>query len=93
MIMALNIRKEEHSLLGKEFLRNPYLLLAITSSLLLHIAVVYIPFLQPFFHTTSLDLIDWVLIITIGSILIIIDEARTFIAHRFPKFRKLAGYW
>jgi Ca2+-transporting ATPase len=32
MIMALNIRKEEHSLIGKEFFRNPYLLLAITSN-------------------------------------------------------------
>ena len=93
MIMALNIRKEEHSLLGKEFFRNPYLLLAISTSLILHLAIVYIPFLQPFFHTTGLRLIDWIIIISIGSILIIIDETRTFIAHKFPKFRKLAGYW
>lgn len=93
MIMALNIRKEEHSLLGKEFLRNPYLLLAITTSVLLHLAVVYIPFLQPFFHTTGIGLIDWIIIICIGSILIFIDETRTFFAHKFPKFRKFAGYW
>ncbi len=93
MIMALNIRKEEHSLLGKEFLRNPYLLLAISSSLILHLAVVYIPFLQPFFATTGLSFIDWIIIISISSILIIIDETRTFIAHKFTKFRKFAGYW
>ncbi len=93
MIMALNIRKEEHSLIGKELFRNPYLLLAITTSVLLHLAVVYIPFLQPFFHTKSLKISDWIIIITLGSVLIFIDETRTFIATRFPRFRKLAGYW
>lgn len=93
MVMALNIRKEEHSLIGREFFRNPYLLLAITSSIVLHLAVVYTPFLQPFFHTMSIGLFDWVIILVVASILIIIDEARTFIASRYPRFRKIAGYW
>lgn len=93
MVMALNIRKEEHSLLGKEFFRNPYLLLAIASSVILHVSIVYIPFFQPFFNTTALELIDWIIIIFVGSILVIIDEVRTFIAHRIPRLRKIAGYW
>ncbi len=93
MIMALNIRKEEHSLLGKEFFRNPYLLLAIFSSIFLHILIIYIPFFQPFFDTTALELVDWVVIIIIGSFLVIVDEIRTFVAHRVPRLRQLAGYW
>ncbi|MHA2244444.1 MAG: calcium-translocating P-type ATPase, PMCA-type [Candidatus Hodarchaeales archaeon] len=93
MIMALNIRKEEHSLLGKEFFRNPYLLLAIASSIFLHILIVYIPFFQPFFKTTALELVDWIIIIAIGSILVMVDEIRTFVAHRVPRLRKMAGYW
>ncbi len=93
MVMALNIRKEEHSLIGKEFFRNPYLLLAITSSIVLHLVVVYTPFLQPFFHTIPIGLFDWVIILVVASVLIIIDEARTFIASRYPRFRKIAGYW
>ncbi|UCG03950.1 MAG: calcium-translocating P-type ATPase, PMCA-type [Candidatus Heimdallarchaeota archaeon] len=93
MIMALNIRKEEHSLLGKEFFRNPYLLLAIASSILLHILIVYSSFFQPFFNTTALNAIDWVIIIASGSILVIVDEVRTFLAHRIPRLGKLAGYW
>ena len=93
MIMALNIRKEEHSLLGKEFFRNPYLLLAITSSILLHIIIVYGAFFQPFFNTTALTPFDWLVIIACGSILVLIDEIRTFLAHRVPRLRKLAGYW
>jgi Ca2+-transporting ATPase len=93
MIMALNIRKEEHSLLGKEFFRNPYLLIAIASSIMLHILILYSSFLQPFFNTTALTPIDWVIIIACGSILVLIDEVRTFLAHRVPRLRKLAGYW
>ncbi|MFX1517252.1 MAG: cation transporting ATPase C-terminal domain-containing protein, partial [Promethearchaeota archaeon] len=93
MIMALNIRKEEHSLLGKEFFRNPYLLIAIASSIILHILIVYTAFFQPFFNTTALTPPDWIIIIACGSILIIIDEVRTFLAHRVPRLRKLAGYW
>ncbi len=93
MIMALNIRKEEHSLLGKEFFRNPYLLLAISSSIFLHIMIVYVPFFQSIFHTTSIGLVDWLLILFVGSILVLIDEIRTFLAKKVPRLRYLAGYW
>jgi len=93
MIIALNVRKEEHSLLGKEFFRNPYLLLAISSSILLHLIVIYVPFFNPFFETVPLSPMDWVVILGVGSLLIIIDELRTFIAHKFPRFRHIAGYW
>ncbi|MHA2226313.1 MAG: calcium-translocating P-type ATPase, PMCA-type [Candidatus Hodarchaeales archaeon] len=93
MIMALNIRKEEHSLLGKEFYRNPYLLLAIASSVVLHLVIMYIPFFQPFFDVTPLNPIDWVVILIIGSVLIVIDETRTFLAKRVSFLEGLAGYW
>ncbi|MFX0150446.1 MAG: calcium-translocating P-type ATPase, PMCA-type [Candidatus Hodarchaeota archaeon] len=93
MINALNIRKEEHSLLGKEFIRNPYLLLAIASSVIFHIIIVYFPVFQNIFHTTGLNLIDWVVILSFGSVLIIIDELRTFLAKKIPRLNKIAGYW
>ncbi|MHA1214417.1 MAG: calcium-translocating P-type ATPase, PMCA-type [Candidatus Hodarchaeales archaeon] len=93
MIMALNIRKEEHSLLGKEFFRNPYLLIAIASSIMLHLIVVYVPFLNPFFDTMPLGIMDWIIILTIGSILVVVDEIRTFISHHFEFLRNIAGYW
>lgn len=93
MIMALNIRKEEHSLIGKEFFRNLYLLLAIASSVFLHIIILYVPFLQQVFGTTDLELLDWIIIICVGSILVIIDEFRTILAKRVPSLRHIAGYW
>ena len=38
------------------------MLVAVLSSLLLLLAVVYIPFLQSFFGTTALSLQDWLII-------------------------------
>ncbi|MHA1541999.1 MAG: cation-translocating P-type ATPase, partial [Candidatus Hodarchaeales archaeon] len=93
MIMALNIRKEDHSLLGKEFLKNPYLLLAISSSLVLHLLIIYIPIFQQIFDTVSLGLFDWIFIILVGSLLIIVDEFRTILAKKVPRLKNLAGYW
>ncbi len=93
MVMALNIRKEDHSLLGKEFIRNPHLLLAIASSVFLHLMILYLPILQGIFDTTALGLIDWFVIIFVGSILVLIDEIRTILAKKVPRLHHLAGYW
>ncbi|PWI48002.1 calcium-translocating P-type ATPase, PMCA-type [Candidatus Heimdallarchaeota archaeon B3_Heim] len=93
MVMALNIRKEEHSLIGKEFFRNPYLLLAISSSIALHLMILYLHPLQIIFDTTGLGLLDWFVVIFVGSILVLIDEIRTFLAKNVPQLHYLAGYW
>ena len=93
MIMALNIRKEDHSLLGKEFLKNPYLLLAISSSVFLHLIIVYVPVFQQVFDTVGLEIFDWIFIVLVGSMLILVDELRTFLARKVPRMRNIAGYW
>ncbi|NHJ01051.1 MAG: calcium-translocating P-type ATPase, SERCA-type [Candidatus Heimdallarchaeota archaeon] len=93
MIMALNIRKEEHSLFGKEFIRNPYLLLAIISSMFFHSLILYLPLLNPIFETVPLSLTDWLFVLIIGSTLIFIDESRTFLSKRVPALKSIAGYW
>lgn len=93
MIMALNIRKEEHSLIGKEFFRNPYLLLAIISSVTLHILIMYLPIFQQVFDTVGLNMFDWIFVLFIGSFLVLIDEIRTMLAKRYPQLKNIAGYW
>ncbi len=54
------------------FLRNPFgnpiLILAVLSSFLLMIAVIYIPMLQPIFHTVPIASLDWLLIIGLSCI-------------------------
>lgn len=63
--------RSETTIFGRNPFSNRPLLLAVASSVLLLLVVVYLPNLQPIFHTTSLGLRDWVLI-TITSCLPVI---------------------
>ena len=54
------------------FARNPftniYLILAVLSSLILLLIVVYLEMLQPIFHTTALTFRDWLLVVGLSAI-------------------------
>lgn len=63
LLHTLNFRVVNRSVFSKESLANHYLLAAIASSLLLQLIIVYIPLFHPLFHTTSLNLTDWFLVI------------------------------
>lgn len=67
LIHVFDCRSEE-SVFARNPFENIYLLFAIISSLLLLLVVVYWEPLQPIFHTTSLDLRDWLLIIGLSSL-------------------------
>lgn len=61
---ALALRSSSHSLFKIRFFSNPLLLAMITAVLVLQSAVVYLPFLQPFFRTAPLppDSLAWVVL-------------------------------
>ncbi|MGE0407470.1 MAG: cation-translocating P-type ATPase, partial [Candidatus Korobacteraceae bacterium] len=63
---SLNARSDEQSAFVKLF-RNRWLWAAIALSLLLHVAVIYAPFLQQAFSTVSLTLGDWLYCIAVAS--------------------------
>ncbi len=65
------------------FFSNKYLLGAILLSLMLHLSVVYVPFLQPIFDTVELSLIDWAYMIGASIIVLIIGAVAN----------KLIIYW
>ena len=60
------------------FFSNKYLVGAIVLSLLLHISVVYVPFLQPIFDTVGLGIVDWAFIALASMLVLIIGV----IAHK-----------
>lgn len=64
---------------------NKYLLLAIASSIALHIFIVYAPFMQPIFGTTAMELFDWIEIL-IASLFILV------VMWVFNKIYKGRGY-
>ena len=61
---------------------NPLLWAAIGLSVLLQVAVVYVPFLNDAFDTTSLDGPDWLLCVSLASSVLWADELRKLVTAR-----------
>ncbi len=62
LIHALNFRSERRSLFSAYSFANKYLLAAIFGSALLHLGIVYLPFIQPVFRTLSIGLREWLVV-------------------------------
>jgi Ca2+-transporting ATPase len=68
---SFNAKTENDSIFKANFFNNPKLIWANLSSVIIAVIIVELPFLQTFFRTSSLSLIDWGLILA-GCILITI---------------------
>jgi Ca2+-transporting ATPase len=62
LLRAFTARSEYYSMFKIGIFSNRWMLWAVGSSLLLLLAVIYVPFLQSFFGTVSLGLFDWFII-------------------------------
>ncbi|QKY68989.1 cation-translocating P-type ATPase [Lentibacillus sp. CBA3610] len=58
--------RSEHSIFARNPFENKYLVLAVLSSVLLLLVVVYWEPLQPIFHTTALGFRDWMLVLALS---------------------------
>jgi len=67
MFNVFNCRSERYSLFKVKVFKNKFLIVAVLISILLQLCVIYVPFLQTYFHTVSLSLKDWFLILPITS--------------------------
>ena len=52
---------------------NKFLLIAIGTSFILQLCVIYIPFLQGIFETTALSIVDWFVIVAVSCTILISD--------------------
>jgi len=75
MFNAFNCRSERHSLLKVGFTKNRFLLIAVASSILLQLTVIYVPFLQVMFETAPLGVYDWALVTLLSATVIATVEA------------------
>ncbi|HUU56619.1 MAG TPA: cation-transporting P-type ATPase, partial [bacterium] len=71
---ALNCRSQTRSFFALGPFSNPWLLYAVGFSLMLHFAIIYVPFLQPIFHTVPLSLRDWGLMFAISALPLVFME-------------------
>jgi Ca2+-transporting ATPase len=53
---------------------NGWLLAAVAASLLAHVLVIYVPFLQAAFHTVALSSSDWLIATAVAAILLLATE-------------------
>ncbi|MFI8686331.1 cation-translocating P-type ATPase [Rossellomorea sp. NPDC077527] len=60
--------RSEVSVFSRNPFGNMYLVLAVLSSLVLMLIVIYVPSLQPIFHTVPIAIKDWLLIIGLSSV-------------------------
>jgi len=82
---VFNARSDEMSAFSGLF-SNRWLWGAVGLSLLLHVAVIYSPFLQRAFSTVSLGWSDWLVCISVASIVVVARETSKAI-HRLGSFR------
>ena len=78
---VLNARSDERSAFVHAF-RNAWLWAAIAGSVALQMLVVYVPFLQNAFGTTSLNASDWILCIAVASSVLWLREGSKVIGRK-----------
>jgi len=81
---VMAIRKETASSLASGFANKP-MLLAVSATVLLQLAVIYIPFLHPFFHTQPLSIIELLITAAVSSIVFWIVELEKWIKRKKKK--------
>jgi Ca2+-transporting ATPase len=76
---SLNCRSKNKSVFQLGFFKNPFLMGAITLSILLQLAAEHVPFMQRALGTTPLSLSDWGLLVAVSSSIFFADELRKLI--------------
>jgi Ca2+-transporting ATPase len=86
LFAVFNARSEEESAFSGLF-SNKWLWGAVLSSMLLQLAVTYLPFLQRAFSTVDLSLRDWLLCGAVASSVLWLKEMSKFLRRALGKRR------
>ncbi|EHJ01459.1 ATPase, P-type (transporting), HAD superfamily, subfamily IC [Clostridium sp. DL-VIII] len=74
LIHVFECRSERHSIFQIKLLTNPYLVAAVSISMILMCSVLYVPFLQEIFHTVALSVKQWLIVIFFSGIIALINS-------------------
>jgi Ca2+-transporting ATPase len=67
-------RSERHSVFKLEFLTNTYLLLAVLSSTILLVVIIYNPWLQGVFQTQGLTMVQWGIVLAFSGTISLVSS-------------------
>ncbi|MDZ4083552.1 MAG: HAD-IC family P-type ATPase [Bdellovibrionales bacterium] len=79
---VLNCRCAKTSVFHQNFFSNKWLLLGLVVANLLHFAVIYVPWMNQFFHTVPLSIESFFAIGIVASLVLWVEEARKFFVRR-----------
>jgi Ca2+-transporting ATPase len=88
MLNAFNALSEDGSLVQMPPWANPYLIIAASFSILVHVLILYIPVLTKIFGVCPLDVHDWVLVMAFSMPVILIDEVLKLLGRGYNAARK-----
>ena len=74
LIHVFECRSERHSIFEIKLFTNPYLVGAVSVSIVLICMVVYVPFLQGVFHTVALSISQWLIVAFFSGIIALINS-------------------
>lgn len=84
---VLSIRSEQESLLKRGILTNKALLAAIALTVALQLAIIYVPVLNPVFHTAPLSITELLITIGLSAIVFFAAEFKKFIVFNYIRNR------
>ncbi|NLT95594.1 MAG: calcium-transporting P-type ATPase, PMR1-type [Clostridia bacterium] len=86
---VFDCRSERYSIFEIGLFSNPYLVGAVSCSVIMHLMVLYLPFFQPIFKTFPLTISNWLIIIAVsGGITILQNTYRSLKKYYFLTFRR-----
>ena len=74
--------RSSRSIFHRNLFENKYLTVAVVSSVLLLLGVIYIDWLQPVFHTVNLSLRDWTLVLVMAALPTLMFGAGSLFTNR-----------
>jgi P-type Ca2+ transporter type 2C len=82
LLRAYTARSERYSLFALGVFTNKYMQYAVALSLVILLAIIYVPFLDPIFNTTFLTISDWSYILPLALLPAVADEVTKFLLRR-----------
>lgn len=76
---VFNARSEHESIFQVGFTTNRYVVVSTVAAIGLQLGATYLPFMQVILKTVPLELTDWVIALTLGSSVLVIEEGRKYL--------------
>jgi Ca2+-transporting ATPase len=90
LLRAYTSRSERYSLWAIGIFSNKWMQVAVMVSLVILLAIIYVPFLQPIFDTTNLTAQDWLIMLPLILVPSVAAEINKWVLRKLSEREQLA---